>query len=101
LTDNNTTSPGCPPPEKPKKKIEFSKLILIIVMLSYFITVGVGIKLSLIDPTQFSTLAMLVGAPTATALGFYTWKARTENMIKFKQRNPKETGDAPIDLHKT
>jgi hypothetical protein len=69
-------------------------------MIAYFITVGVGIKLSLIDATLFSTLAMFVGAPTATALGFYAWKARTENIMKIKKENPKETGDAPIDLNK-
>ena len=98
MTNKDTAPQGRPPP---KKKHEFSKLILLLVMLAYFITVGVGIKLSLIDPTQFSTLAMLVGAPTATALGFYAWKARTENMIKIKKANPKETEESPIDLNKT
>jgi len=98
LNNKATPSRGIPPP---KKKTEFSKLILFLVMLTYFITVGVGIKLSLIDPAQFSTLALLVGAPTATALGFYAWKARTENMIKIEKAQPKETGDIPIDLNKT
>ena len=84
-----------------KNRMEFSKLILFLVMIAYFVTVSVGIKLSLVDYTQYSTLAMLVGAPTATALGFYAWKARTENMIKIKQANPKETGDIPIDLNNT
>ena len=61
-----------------KRRIEFSKLILFLVMIGYFVTVGVGIKLSFINPSLYSTLAMLVGAPTATALGFYAWKARAE-----------------------
>lgn len=85
--------------EKPNKKksVEFSKLILLVVMLVYFITVGVGIKLSFIDYTQYSTLAMLVGAPTATALGFYAWKAKAENIIKIKKENPQETEGAIFD----
>lgn len=75
---------------KRKKGKEFSKLILGLVMLLYFITVGVGIKLSFIDYTQYSTLAMLVGAPTATAIGFYAWKAKAENIVKIKKENPQE-----------
>jgi hypothetical protein len=67
-------------------------------MVLYFVVVGAGIKLSFIDTSQYSTLALLVGAPTATALGFYAWKAKAENIVKIKQANPKETGDEPVDL---
>lgn len=56
-------------------------------------------RLSLIDYTQYSTLAMLVGAPTATAIGFYAWKAKAENVIKIKQEHPEETKDVPVDLN--
>ncbi|GHU95032.1 hypothetical protein FACS1894208_07140 [Clostridia bacterium] len=80
-----------------KKPPEFSKLILLLVMVTYFIAVGVGVKLSLIDYTQYSTLAMLVGAPTATAIGFYAWKARAENIMKLKKENPKATEGVTID----
>ena len=52
-----------------------------------------------IDYTQYSTLAMLVGAPTATAIGFYAWKAKAENVIKIKNENPEATKDVPIDLN--
>lgn len=72
--------------QRKKKGVEFSKVILLLVMAVYFITVGVGIWLSLVDYSQFSTLAMLVGAPTATALGFYAWKAKAENIIKIKRK---------------
>ena len=80
-----------------KRRVEFSKLILGIVIFAYFIVVGVGIKLSLIDYTQYSTLAMLVGAPTATAIGFYAWKAKAENIVKIKKENPQETEGVTID----
>lgn len=85
--------------EKKKKRFEFSKLVLLAVMILYVIAVGVGIRLSLIDYTQYSTLAMLVGAPTATAIGFYAWKAKAENVIKIKQEHPEETQGVPVDLN--
>ena len=84
---------------KKKKSFEFSKFVLLIVMVLYLVVVGVGIVLSLIDYTQYSTLAMLVGAPTATAIGFYAWKAKAENVIKIKQENPEETKNIPVDLN--
>ncbi len=80
-----------------KAKLEFSKLILLLVMLTYFIAVGVGVHLSLVDFTQYSTLAMLVGAPTATAIGFYAWKAKAENVLKYKKENKAETEGIPFD----
>lgn len=84
---------------KKKKAVEFSKVVLLVVMILYFVVVSVGIALSFIDYTQYSTLAMLVGAPTATAIGFYAWKAKAENVIKIKQQHPEETKDVPVDLN--
>ncbi len=84
---------------KKKKGFEFSKLILLAVMVLYFIAVGIGVMLSFLDYTQYSTLAMLVGAPTATAIGFYSWKAKAENVVKLKKENPEETKDNSIDLN--
>ena len=68
-------------------------------MVLYLVVVSVGIALSFIDYMQYSTLAMLVGAPTATAIGFYAWKAKAENVIKIKQEHPKETEGVPVDLN--
>lgn len=85
--------------KKKKKSFEFSKLVLLVVMILYLIAAGVGIALSFIDYTQYSTLAMLVGAPTATAIGFYAWKAKAENVIKIKNENPEATKDVPVDLN--
>ncbi len=84
---------------KKKRGFEFSKLILLAVMVLYFIAVGIGVMLSFLDYTQYSTLAMLVGAPTATAIGFYSWKAKAENVVKLKKENPEETKDNSIDLN--
>ena len=80
-----------------KRKVEFTKLILLLAMLAYFVVVGVGVKITFIDTTQYSTLALLVGAPTATAIGFYAWKAKAENVLKIHKENKAETGGVPFD----
>lgn len=80
-----------------KKTFEFSKAVLVAVMFLYVVVVAVGIVLSFIDYTQYSTLAMLVGAPTATAIGFYAWKAKAENVVKIKREHPEETKGSIFD----
>ncbi len=84
---------------KKKKVVEFTKIVLLVVIVLYLVVVGVGIALSFIDYTQYSTLAILVGPPTATAIGFYAWKAKAENVIKIKQEHPEETKGVPVDLN--
>lgn len=62
-------------------KLSFSKLILTLVMISYFIALGVGIYIVMIkDTTQLYALLTFVGAPVAVAIGFYYEKAKKENM---------------------
>ena len=36
---------------------------------------------------------------TATAIGFYSWKAKAENVVKIKQAHPEETEGMPVDLN--
>ena len=40
-----------------------------------------------------------VGTPTATVIGFYSWKAKAENVVKIKKANPAETDGMPVDLN--
>ena len=62
------------------KKISFSKIILMLVMGSFFIVLGIGIYVVLkIDPLQLYALLSFVGAPVAVAIGFYYEKAKKEN----------------------
>lgn len=82
-----------------RKKIEFSKLIIALVLLTYFVGVCIGVKISLIDTTQLSALLAYIGTPTATAIGFYCWKAKAENIIKIKRENPEETKGIPVDVN--
>lgn len=82
-----------------KRKVEFSKLIIALVLLTYFVGVFIGVKIALIDMTQLGVLLAFIGTPTAATIGFYTWKAKAENVIKIKMESPEETQGIPVDLN--
>ncbi len=84
---------------KPPRKSEFSKIILALVLVTYFVGVIIGVKVILIDISQLGVLLTFIGTPTAAAIGFYCWKAKAENIVKIKKDNPDETQGIPIDLN--
>ena len=84
---------------KVRRKLEFSKIVLGLVLLTYFVGVFIGVKVSLIDISQLGVLLAYRGTPTAAAIGFYCWKAKAENIVKIKKDNPEETQGIPIDLN--
>lgn len=84
---------------KSPHKLEFSKIVLVLVLLTYFVGVFIGVKISLIDVSQLGALLAYIGTPTAAAIGFYCWKAKAENIVKIKKNNPEETKGIPIDLN--
>jgi arginine exporter protein ArgO len=79
------------PPKK--RRFEYSKLILTLVLSTYFVGVGLGVWVVIQDFSQLYAVLTFIGAPTAAALGFYTWKAKAENMIKLKKAHPGEDVD--------
>lgn len=81
------------------RKFEFSKLILSAVLLTYFAGFGLGVWVVLIDPSQLGVLLAYAGSPAVTAIGFYAWKARAENVVKIKRAYPEETEGLPVDLN--
>lgn len=81
------------------RKPEFSKLVLSGVLLTYFIGFGVGFWVVIIDVSQLGVFLTYIGAPTATAIGFYSWKAKAENVVKIKKANPEATEGMSIDLN--
>lgn len=85
--------------EQNRRKIEFSKLFLSAVLITYFVGFGVGIWAVTIDISQLGVFLTYVGMPTATAIGFYSWKAKAENVVKIKQSHPKATEGMPVDLN--
>ena len=76
------------------KKIEFSKIILCLVMLTYFVGFIFGMYiiytlLLLSSSTSYISTALCgffsyVGAPVAVAIAFYSYKAKAENIEKIK-----------------
>lgn len=81
------------------KKIEFSKMILAAVLLSYFVGLGVGIWAVITDVSLLGILLGYIGGPVVTSLGFYSWKSKAENMIKLRANHLKETEGNPINLN--
>jgi hypothetical protein len=85
--------------KKVKRKMEFVKIILLLVLSTYFIGVFVGAKIVFIDFSQLGVWLAFIGTPTAAAIAFYCWKAKAENIIKIKKDNPAETEGIPVDLN--
>ena len=80
-------------------KNEFSKLVLSAVLLTYFAGFVIGARAVALDPSQLGVFLAYVGTPAATAIGFYSWKAKAENVVKIKQANPTATEGMPVDLN--
>ena len=78
-----------------QRKTEFSKIVLLLVMATYFVGLIVGIRIVLIDTGQLSALLVYIGGPTTTAIAFYSWKAKAENLLKIQKENP----ETPIDFN--
>jgi len=81
---------------EPRRKFEYSKLILALLLIPYFYAVYIGAKVVLIDTGLLPVLLCFVAAPTSAAIGFYSWKAKAENIVKIKKSNPEET--ARVDI---
>lgn len=70
-----------------KRKRETSKVVLTVVLVVCFIFTGIIIYGWLLwDRADAAGLAGVILAPAATALGFYSWKAKAENEIKLQKR---------------
>ncbi|MBM7592238.1 hypothetical protein [Brevibacillus fulvus] len=82
-----------------KKTWEFSKLVLALVMATYFFGVLFGAYIvyrSTADPgTTLASLLTFIGGPTAVAIPFYLWKAKNENMQKHGEMSSL-TDNAPV-----
>jgi len=94
---------------KEKEPISFTKTILSIVVLLYFIGATIGASLVIvaalvdgklgnpIDSAMFIAYAAYLGGPTATAIAFYAWKSKCENLLKIQYTNEKQTEKVNID----
>lgn len=74
-----------------KKKSEFTKRIVAAVMVTYFIGLAIGVYVVLrilLDYPDYAVQALVamfsyIGVPVASAIGFYCWKAKNENINKY------------------
>lgn len=72
------------------KKITVSKMLLLAVMVTYFVGLIIGIYFvykTITDSPEHSAAALTamfgyIGAPVAVTIGFYSWKAKHENVAK-------------------
>jgi hypothetical protein len=77
------------------KKLETSKLMLFLVMVTYFIGVFYGlyaVNRILLDYPEWAIQALIaifsyIGVPISVAIGFYSWKAKNENALKIPNVN--------------
>ena len=94
--------------KKQKKiKLEFSKIIMVAVMATYFIGLFFAMAIILLmmvrspgsSASGLSSLLIFIAAPVSTAIGFYSYKAKNENIEKIKnQRYFTSEGDKPSDI---
>ena len=81
--------------ERKQKRVEFSKIILGAVMVTYFIGLFFAIyavNKILMEYPDSAVQALIslfgyIGAPISIAIGFYSWKAKHENTIKIQCAN--------------
>lgn len=100
---------------EPNKNGKFSKSILAIVMFLFLMGAIIGAVLVIlsavidirkshgIDPQLFMIYTAYLGAPTGTAIGFYAWKSKAENILKIhygnrEKKDESECRDPELDL---
>ena len=57
----------------------------VLVIVSAFVDIRLQVP---IDTSMFMAYAAYLGGPTATAIGFYAWKSKAENIIKIGKSFP-------------
>lgn len=66
----------------------YTKILVAAVMATYFLGFAFGGVLVWLFPEHLGEWLTFIGVPTATAIGFYCWKAKAENMLKIRQETP-------------
>lgn len=81
---------------KHEKKREFSKIMAVITVIMWILVNVFGLVMIAVtlDLSPLVYVLSSIDAVVAIVLGFYYWKARTENQIKLKQEY-KELAEEP------
>lgn len=68
----------------------YTKILVAAVMGTYFFGVAYGAVFCFCAGAYLGEYLSFIGVPTATAIGFYCWKAKAENMVKFRKEAAQE-----------
>lgn len=70
-----------------KNKLEFSKLILLLLIGVFISIVIVGLYIAIIVDYNIYNVICTFAAPQITVgIGYYIWKAKNENVIKINKK---------------
>lgn len=71
-----------------RRRMEFTKIVLLIVLSTYFIGVWTGTYIVMQNPEQLNAYLTYIAAPTTAVVLAYCWKSKAENVIRMKRENP-------------
>ena len=66
----------------------YTKMLVAAVMATYLLGFAAGGVLVFLYPEHLGEWLTYIGIPTATAIGFYCWKAKAENVLKMRREAP-------------
>lgn len=69
-----------------KSKKTYTKILVFAVMVTYFLGFIVGGILTIIYPEHLGEWLTFIGGAAVTAIGFYCWKAKAENISKAEDK---------------
>ena len=72
-----------------------SHKVLWAVVITYFIGVALGVYAIIKDPTNAGMVLGYIGGVAAVGIGFYSWKAKAENIIKLSKKQLDKLANAP------
>ena len=72
-----------------------SHKVLWAVVITYFIGVALGVYAIIKDPTNVGMVLGYRGGVAAVGIGFYSWKAKAENIIKLSKKQLDKLANAP------
>ena len=81
-------------------KFEFSKLILVVAYFTavVFTALTAWVAIQGGDAASFANIVLAIWALVSTAVGFYFWKAKAENIVKISKEIPKKILDKVQDI---
>lgn len=73
-------------------KFEFSKLILVVAYVTAIVFTVITAYIAVVggDAASFANIVLAIWALVSTAVGFYFWKAKAENIIKLAGKLPEK-----------